>query len=101
MLESDLVLKSIKREMGKYFKKIRIESQISQAEAANKLAVTPQYLSNFENGRSTFSYPLIRQLIKLYGVSCESVIGFYIPLLKSKLEHDLRDAKRKSRQNNS
>ena len=61
-------------EIGKQIRKYRMEAKLSQDELADKVYVTRQTISNWENDRN---YPDIRSLVLLgsvFGISLELLI---------------------------
>lgn len=95
MLMTEHTKKNVRREIGKYFRRSRMSSGLSQKETALKVGITPQYLSNFENGRSTLSLDFIKKLISLYKISSENVIQTYLQITKHALEEDFKIIKSK------
>lgn len=50
-------------------KTLRINNNLSQAEAAEKLGISPSKLSNWENSKTFPDVPEIMKIEKLYGIS--------------------------------
>ena len=85
-------------EIGKQIKKYRIEAKLSQDELADKIYVTRQTISNWENDRN---YPDIRSLVLLgsvFGVSLDILIKGDVETMKEKIDaEDIRSFKRDQR----
>lgn len=72
-------------EIGKQIKKYRNEIEISQDELAEKIFVSRQTISNWENNKS---YPDLRSLLllsSLFGVSLDKLIKGDLEEMKEKL----------------
>ncbi len=71
-MKNDKQLNSV---LGKQFKKGRINSSLSQAEASKKLGYSnPQFLSNFERGLCSMPLNKLKILIDLYEMDGEEVV---------------------------
>ena len=85
-------------EIGKQIKKYRIEAKLSQDELADKIYVTRQTISNWENDRN---YPDIRSLVLLgsvFGVSLDILVKGDVETMKEKIDaEDIRSFKRDQR----
>lgn len=84
-------------EIGKQIKKHRMEMALSQEELANRVYVTRQTVSNWENERS---YPDIRSLVLLstvFGVSLDILVKGDVESMKEQIrEEDIRNFRRES-----
>ncbi|MCD7957273.1 MAG: helix-turn-helix domain-containing protein [Lachnospiraceae bacterium] len=61
--------------LGGKIKELRIQMDLTQAEVASALEVTPGYISNVENNRSAMSLRILIYYAKLMGISLDSLIG--------------------------
>ena len=85
-------------EIGKQIKKYRTEARLSQDELADKIYVTRQTVSNWENDRN---YPDIRSLVLLsglFGVSLDILVKGDLEQMKDEIKaEDIRTFQRDSR----
>lgn len=85
-------------EIGKQIRKYRRELQLSQDELADRVYVTRQTVSNWENDRS---YPDIRSLVLLsgvFGVSLDILVKGDLEQMKDEIRaEDIRGFRRDSR----
>ncbi|MCC8046274.1 MAG: helix-turn-helix domain-containing protein [Clostridiales bacterium] len=61
--------------LGGKIKELRIQMDLTQAEVASALDVTPGYISNVENNRSAMSLRILIYYAKLMGISLDALIG--------------------------
>lgn len=61
--------------LGARVKELRIQMDLTQAEVAAKLNVTPGYISNVENNRTAMSLRILIYYAKLLNISLDSLIG--------------------------
>ncbi len=61
--------------LGPKIKKLRVEMDLTQAQVAKALNVTPGYISNVENGRTAMSLRILIYYAQLMSVSLDSLIG--------------------------
>ncbi len=66
---------NIKRELGERLKISRKNVGLTQKDVANKLLMTQQQYSRFENGVFELNYEQIIFLCKLYDVSADYLFG--------------------------
>lgn len=82
-------------EIGKQIKKFRTEQRLSQDELAERIYVTRQTISNWENDRN---YPDVRSLVLLsnvFGVSLDILVKGDLKHMKEQIkEEDIRRFKR-------
>ena len=85
-------------EIGKQIRKYRTELQLSQDELADKIFVTRQTISNWENDRN---YPDIRSLVLLsnvFGISLDILVKGDLEQMKDEIKaEDIRIFRRDSR----
>ena len=85
-------------EVGKQIKKYRMEAKLSQDELADKIYVTRQTISNWENDRN---YPDIRSLLLLgavFGISLDILVKGDVQAMKEQIDaEDIRNFKRDQR----
>ena len=62
-------------EIGEKLTAVRKAKGLTQVQAAEKVGCTQSYLSAVENGKKAFSISFVLALIRLYGVSYETVFG--------------------------
>lgn len=60
--------------MGLTLKAARVNKNLTQAEAAQKLGITPSTLSDYERGRSYPDVPKIKRMEEVYGVTYNELI---------------------------
>ena len=61
--------------LGSKIKDMRIQMNLTQADVAAALEVTPGYISNVENNRTAMSLRILIYYAKLAGISLDSLIG--------------------------
>ena len=85
-------------EIGKQIRKYRMEAKLSQDELADKVYVTRQTISNWENDRN---YPDIRSLVLLgsvFGISLDILVKGDVQTMKEQIDaKDIRNFKRDQR----
>ena len=75
-------------ELNEQIKKYRTEKNISQEELAEKIFVTRQSISNWENGKT---YPDIHSLLllsSLFGISLDQLVKGDIEIMKEEIKKD-------------
>ena len=75
-------------ELNEQIKKYRTEMNISQEELAEKIYVTRQSISNWENGKT---YPDIHSLLllsSLFGISLDQLVKGDIEIMKEEIKKD-------------
>ena len=77
------------RQLGKKIKQIRKESNLTQADLAEKINVDFKYLSRIETGLSTPSLKTIEKIAEQLGVDCGLLFTFDKPLDKKMLEVEI------------
>lgn len=65
--------------LGAQVKELRIRMNLTQAEVAKALNVTPGYISNVENNRTAMSLRVLIYYARLMGISLDSLIGRIAP----------------------
>ena len=74
-------------------KELRIANGLTQAEVAEKLNVTPGFISNVENGRTAMSLRLLVYYAELTGCTLDALVGEMMPKYKATaLDHELQAA---------
>ena len=85
-------------EIGKQIRKYRMEAKLSQDELADKIYVTRQTISNWENDRN---YPDIRSLVLLssvFGISLDILVKGDLETMKEQIDaEDIRKFKREQK----
>lgn len=61
--------------LGSKIKELRIQMNLTQAEVAAALNVTPGYISNVENNRSAMSLRILTYFAKLTDMSLDTLVG--------------------------
>lgn len=61
--------------LGSKIKELRIQMNLTQAEVAAALNVTPGYISNVENNRSAMSLRILTYFAKLTDMSLDALVG--------------------------
>lgn len=59
-------------------KAIRINKNLSQDEAAKKIGVSVDTLSNYERGKSFPDIPILKKIEEVYEVKYENINFFYL-----------------------
>ena len=65
----------VKKTIASNIKKARINSGMTQAEAAEKLGITAQAISNFERGINGIENSLLLQMCEIYHTSMGKILG--------------------------
>ena len=68
--------------LGSRVKKLRQEMNLTQAEVADALHVTPGYISNVENNRTAMSLRILIYYAKLMNTTLDSLVGSLEPAYK-------------------
>ena len=68
--------------LGSRVKKLRQEMNLTQAEVADALHVTPVYISNVENNRTAMSLRILIYYAKLMNTTLDSLVGSLEPAYK-------------------
>ncbi len=86
---NDLRLKNL----GEVVRKLRLENGLTQGQVAEALQVTPGYISNVENGRTSMSLKILVYYAELTSTSLDSLVGIthedYLPIA---LDNDIMNA---------
>ena len=81
------------RLLAEKVKELRIANRLTQAEVAEKLNVTPGFISNVEKGRSAMYLRLLIYYAELTGCTLDALVGEMIPEYKdTALDHELQSA---------
>ncbi|MCI8432757.1 MAG: helix-turn-helix transcriptional regulator [Lachnospiraceae bacterium] len=76
--------------LGAQVKELRIQMNLTQAEVAKALNVTPGYISNVENNRTAMSLRVLIYYARLMNISLDSLIGRIAPeYKKTALDNEL------------
>ena len=68
---------SVKRTIASNIKHARIAANMTQAEAAAKLGITAQAISNFERGINGIENSLLFRMCEIYSTNLDSLKGGY------------------------
>ena len=60
---------------GTKIKDLRVQNNLTQNQVAEALGVTPGYISNIENNRTTMSLRILTYYARLVGCSLDSLVG--------------------------
>ena len=60
---------------GALIKELRIQNGLTQNQVAESLGVTPGYISNVENNRTSMSLRILTYYARLVGCSLDSLVG--------------------------
>ncbi|MBR1773855.1 MAG: helix-turn-helix transcriptional regulator [Eubacterium sp.] len=60
---------------GEILKKLRQENGLSQVEVADRMNVTPGYISNVEKGRTAMSLRMLVYFARIFDCSLDSIVG--------------------------
>lgn len=66
---------AVKRTIASNIKRARIAAHMTQAEAADKLGITAQAISNFERGVNGIENSLLLRMCDIYGTSMNNIVG--------------------------
>lgn len=66
---------SVKRTIASNIKHARITANMTQAEAAAKLGITAQAISNFERGINGIENSLLLRMCEIYNTNLDSLLG--------------------------
>lgn len=78
--------------LGARVKELRLRMNLTQAEVASALGVTPGYISNVENNRSAMSLRVLTYYAKLMHITLDSLIGSIDPEYRpSALDNELNE----------
>lgn len=65
----------VKRTIASNIKRARIAANLTQAEAAAKLGITAQAISNFERGINGIENSLLLRMCEIYNTNMSSIVG--------------------------
>lgn len=65
----------VKRTIASNIRRARIASNMTQAEAADKLGITAQAISNFERGVNGIENSLLIRMCEIYNTSMNNILG--------------------------
>lgn len=65
----------VKRTIASNIRSARIASSMTQAEAADKLGITAQAISNFERGVNGIENSLLIRMCEIYNTSMNNILG--------------------------
>ena len=68
---------------GEQIKNYRINLGMTQSQVAKELDVTPGYISNVENGRTSMSLRILIYYAKLMGITLDELVGKLEPDYKT------------------
>lgn len=76
--------------LGPKIKELRIGMDLTQAQVAKALNVTPGYISNVENNRTAMSLRILMYYAKLMNITLDSLVGRIEPeYRKNALDNEL------------
>ena len=76
-------------------RQLRIDHNLTQAQVAKELNVTPGFISNVEKGRAAMSLRLLIYYARLTGTTLDMLVGDMVPEYKDEaLDHALLEAVR-------
>ena len=65
----------VKRSIANNIRQARLDAKMTQAEAAEKLGITAQAISNFERGINNIESSMLLRMCEIYNVSMTSIAG--------------------------
>ena len=65
----------VKKTIASNIKRARIASNMTQAEAADRLGITAQAVSNFERGVNGIESSLLLRMCEIYNTSMSNILG--------------------------
>ena len=78
--------------LGPKIKELRIGMDLTQAQVAKALNVTPGYISNVENNRTAMSLRILMYYAKLMNITLDSLVGRIEPeYRKNALDNELSE----------
>lgn len=78
--------------LGGKIKELRISMDLTQAQVAQALNVTPGYISNVENNRTAMSLRILIYYAKLMNITLDSLVGRVEPEYENTaLDNELAD----------
>ncbi len=81
-----------KEDYGSCIKELRIKMNLTQADVAKALNVTPGYISNVENNRTAMSLRILIFFAQLMHISLDSLVGQLEPAYQTTaLDNELLD----------
>ena len=66
---------AVKRTIASNIKRARLDANMTQAEAADKLGITAQAVSNFERGINGIDNSMLLHMCEIYNTSMSYVLG--------------------------
>lgn len=66
---------AVKRTIASNIKRARLDANMTQAEAADKLGITAQAVSNFERGINGIENSMLLHMCEIYNTSMSYVLG--------------------------
>ena len=69
------IKEAVKKTIASNIKRARIASNMTQAEAADKLGITAQAISNFERGINGIENSLLIRMCEIYNTNLSSILG--------------------------
>jgi len=61
--------------VGSFIKKLRIDNNLTQLELAEKLGVTYQAVSKWENGKNVPDIATLKEISKLFNIDIDEIIS--------------------------
>ncbi|MBK9294407.1 MAG: helix-turn-helix transcriptional regulator [Oligoflexia bacterium] len=88
------------KKLGTYLKNKRLDAGLTQTQASKQLNYTPQFICNWEKGKSMPPLDKLYQLSKLYKIDSEELIQEVLEIQEDLLRLYL-NSKRKSKRKSS
>ena len=82
---------AIKRTIASNIKRARISANMTQAEAADRLGITAQAVSNFERGINRIENSLLLRMCEIYNVPLSYILGEEYELRENAPTNGARD----------
>ena len=70
-----LSLYTFNNKIGKYIKKLRIDNHFTQKDLADKLGVTYQAVSKWENGKNIPDISVLKEMSNLFNVEISEILN--------------------------
>lgn len=80
-----------KKNMGKKFKKLRLEQNKTQNQIAETIGITDKYLSNIENGNANCSLDVFIGLANEYNINADYLLSSVLTYDKTVKNNELQD----------
>lgn len=81
--------------IGEFLRSKREAKKLSQTDVAQSLKVKPQFVSNWERGMSSPPTRLLKQIMKLFGISENELVNFMVQEYEAYLRQQIGAKKKR------